>query len=445
MTTELVRTVRVLNPLLGTDQVADVCIVDGVIEAIQATPRQANAPPNSLAPPSESTDTVIDQIGLVLAPALVDLYSHSGEPGNESRETLESLSQAAIAGGFSRLTLLPDTQPVLDQPALIQHIQQKAQQFEKAPHIACWGAMTQRGQGEQMTELAELSKVSAGFSDGQPLAQPVLLQRVLDYAQTLKKPIALWPCDRALAGSGVVREGHASIQLGLPGIPAMAETAALAAMLECVAAIQTPVHFMRISTARSVELIREAKERGLPISASTPWMHLLLDVEAVATYHPALRVDPPLGNPDDRHVLAEAVRTGVIDAIAIDHTPYTYEEKTVAFAESPPGAIGLELALPLLWTTLVESGQWTALELWNAVSVRPSQCLNQTPPQLAIGEPAEMVLFDPGAEWTVSSRTLKSLSSNTPWLGQTLKGSVLKTWIPFTTSPKSKIQHPKSI
>ncbi len=428
MTTELIRAVRVLNPLSGTDQVADVCIVDGVIEAIWATPRQANAPPHSL-PSMTEADTVFDASGLVLAPALVDLYSHSGEPGHESRETLESLMQAAIAGGFSRLTLLPDTQPALDQPAIIQQIQQQVQQFEQAPRLACWGAMTQRCRGEQMAELGELTSVVAGFSDGQPLANPLLLQHVLDYAKPLGQPISLWPCDRALTGEGAVREGQTSIQLGLPGVPALAETTALAVILECVAELQTPVHLMRISTARSVELIREAKARGLPITASTTWMHLLLDVEAVASYHPALHLDPPLGNPSDRHALLEAVQTGVIDAIAIDHTPYTYEEKTVAFAESPPGAIGLELALPLLWTTLVESG-WSALELWNALSVRPSQCLNQTPPQLEIGAAAELVLFDPKAAWTVSSATLNSLSTNTPWLGQTLTGSVLKTWIP---------------
>ncbi|MGB3495353.1 MAG: dihydroorotase [Elainellaceae cyanobacterium] len=430
MTTELIRNVRVLNPLLGTDQVADVCIVDGVIEAIRATPRQANAPPSSLSSATESADTVIDQLGLVLAPALVDLYSHSGEPGNESRETLESLVEAAIAGGFSRLTLLPDTQPVLDQPAVIQQIQQRVQQFAQAPRLTCWGAITQGCRGEQMTELGELATVAAGFSDGQPLPNPVLLQRVLDYAQTLGKPIALWPCDRALTGDGVVREGHTSIRLGLPGIPALAETAALAVILECVAEVQTPVHLMRISTARSVELIREAKQRGLPITASTTWMHLLLDVDAVATYHPALHLDPPLGNAGDRQALIKAVQTGVIDAIAIDHAPYTYEEKTVAFSESPPGAIGLELALPLLWSALVESGLWSALDLWNALSFRPSQCLDQEPPQLAIGSAAEMVLFDPKAKWTVSRTTLKSLSTNTSWLGQTLTGAVLKTWIP---------------
>lgn len=422
MTTQLIRNVRVINPLLESDQVADVRIVEGVVEAI--------APPHSLEPSSDPKETVIDQLGLVLAPALVDLYSHSGEPGNESRETLASLAQAAIAGGFSRLTLLPDTQPVLDQPALIQQIQQHRQHLQEAPQLNCWGAITQGCRGEQITELAELSAVAVGFSDGQPLAQPMLLRRVLEYARPLGKPIALWPCDRTLAEDGVVREGQTSIRLGLMGVPAMAETAALAAILEYVAAIQTPVHLMRISTARSVELIREAKQRELPVTASTTWLHLLLDVEATAAYHPALRLDPPLGNPSDRKALIDAVQTGVIDAIAIDHTPYTYEEKTVAFAEAPPGAIGLELALPLLWSALVESGQWTALELWNALSVRPSQCLQQQPPQITVGDKAELLLYDPKAEWTVSAATLHTRSANTPWLGRSLTGTVLRTWLP---------------
>jgi dihydroorotase len=199
--------------------------------------------------------------------------------------------------------------------------------------------------------------------------------------------------------------------------------------LELVEAIGTPVHIMRVSTARSVQLIQDAKARGLPITVSTSWMHLLLDTKTVGSYNPSLRLEPPLGNPSDLAALRQGMRVGVLDAIAIDHTPYTYEEKTVAFAEAPAGAIGLELALPLLWHNLVETGEWSALELWRCLSTRPAECLLQTPSAIAPGQPAELTLFAPQLTWTVERQSLHSRSANTPWLGQQLSGRVVQTWL----------------
>jgi dihydroorotase len=281
-----------------------------------------------------------------------------------------------------------------------------------------------------MTELAELAAAGiVGFADGQSIENWALLRRMLEYLKPLGKPVALWACHRGLVGNGVVREGSYSIRYGLPGNPAIAETTALAALLELVAATGTPVHIMRISTARSVELIQTAKGRGLPITASTTWMHLLLDTKALSGYEPSLRVEPPLGNPEDVVALRQGVRTGIIDAIAIDHTPYTYEEKTVAFAEAPAGAIGLELALPLLWQNLVATGEFSALELWQALSTHPAECLQQSVSAIAPNQPAEFILFDPQQPWTVTQQTLKSRSHNTPWLGQQIDGRVVKMWL----------------
>jgi len=283
-------------------------------------------------------------------------------------------------------------------------------------------------QGQQMTELAELAAVSgvAGFTDAQPLENLVLVRRLLEYLKPLGKPVALWPCHRQLRENGVMREGFDAIRFGLPSVPPIAETSALAALLEIVEFIGTSVHIMRVSTARSVDLIRDAKARGLPITASTTWMHLLLDTNAVSNYDPNLRLEPPLGNPDDANALLRGVQQGVLDVIAIDHTPYTYEEKTVAFAAAPPGAIGLELALPLLWHNLVETGEWSALELWRVLSTRPAECLQQIPAAIAPNRQAEMTLFDPYLSWTVERHTLKSRSINTPWLGQKLSGRVVQ-------------------
>ncbi|MBW4465856.1 MAG: dihydroorotase [Pegethrix bostrychoides GSE-TBD4-15B] len=410
---DLLRQVRLIDPASQRDQVMDIWIEAGQIRAIE--------------PQLEIPDAQVqDCQGLVLAPGLVDLYSHSGEPGFEERETLDSLAAAALAGGFTRLTLLPDTRPALDDPAQIAQI--KAAQRPRNPQLNCWGALTLGTKGEQMCELAELSTAGiAGFTDAQPLSA-ALLRRVMDYGQSLNQPMAFWCCDRALAGAGVLREGGESIRLGLPGIPTMAETAPLAALLECVAEIGMPVHLMRISTARSVELIGAAKAAGLPITASVSWMHLLLDVTAAQSYDPSLHLDPPLGNPTDRAALVQGLQTGVLDAIAVDHSPYSYEEKTVSFAESPPGAIGLELVLPLLWQAFVEPEIWSALDLWRWLSLRPAECLRQAPAQIAVGATAELVLFDPKQQWRVSPQTLKSRSANTPWLGKALQGRVVKTW-----------------
>jgi dihydroorotase len=157
-------------------------------------------------------------------------------------------------------------------------------------------------------------------------------------------------------------------------------------------------------------------------------MHLLLNSEAIGSYDPNLHLAPPLGNADDQDALIQGVQSGIIDAIAIDHTPYTYEEKTVAFAEAPPGTIGLELALPLLWQALVVTGKWTALDLWRSLSSRPALCLQQKPATIAPGQPAELMLFDPQQVWTVEARSLKSLSVNTPWLQKSLTGRVVRTW-----------------
>jgi len=413
---ELLQQVRVIDPVSETDQLADVLITDGVIKAVQE--RISDYPADT-----QSRDCR----GLVLGPGLVDLYSHSGEPGFEERETLASLASAAASGGFTRLNILPDTVPPVDNPSGLARLQ-SLWRSEASIQVFNWAALTLAVQGQQMTELAELAATSGvvGFADGQPLENLALVRRLLEYLKPLGRPVALWPCDRQLAENGVMREGSESIRFGLPSVPAIAETSALAALLELVEFTDTPVHIMRVSTARSVQLIQDAKARGLPITASTSWMHLLLDTKAVHSYDPNLRLEPPLGNPSDTAALRQGLQQGVLDAIAIDHTPYTYEEKTVAFAAAPPGAIGLELALPLLWQNLVETGEWSALELWRVLSTRPAECLQQIPSTIAPGKPAEMTLFAPQLSWIVERQTLKSRSANTPWLGQELSGRVVQ-------------------
>jgi dihydroorotase len=409
---EFLRQVRSIDPVGQTDRPMDVLLQDGVIQAIGP----------ELTPPEGAI--VTDGANLVFGPALIDLYSRCGEPGHEERETLESIAQVAAAGGFGQVNLLPSTQPAIDNPAMVAWLQQH--QPVGGVALKSWGAITLGAKGEQLTELGELAIAGiTGFADGSPLANLVLLRRLLEYAQPIGQPIMLWPHDRALAAGGLAREGVEALRFGLPGQPVFSETTAVAAILELVREIGTPVHLMRISTARSVALIRQAKADGIPVTASTTWLHLLYDTSDLATYDPNLRLNPPLGNVVDREALVEGVKTGTIDAIAVDHVAYTYEEKTVAFGEAPNGALGLELALPMLWAGLVESGRWSAIELWRALSSGAAGCIQQT---IARSEPGTQgyVLFDPAQEWVVNRGTLRSLSQNTHLLGQIVTGKVVR-------------------
>ena len=424
MNRTLLRQVRYLDPLSGIDQVGDVLMADGRFAAIA---------PQLPEPEPDSATAIIDGTGKVLLPGLIDLFSHSGEPGHESRETLGELMAGAIAGGFTRVGILPNTVPALDNPGAIRSFLDRACDLpmDLQPHLLPWGALTHKAAGDQMTELAELAEARtwgmAGFADGQPLPNPMLMRRLLEYSQPLDCPIALWPCDRALAGNGVMREG-------LPGTPVMAETAALATVIEMVAELGTPIHVIGVSTARSVALLDQARNQGLPITASVPWHHLLFSTADIffpgegVGYDPNLRFDPPLGNPADQRALRQGVKDGVIDAIAIHHAPYTYEEKTVAFDDAPAGAIGLPVALAALWQQLVGSGEWSALDLLRPLNLGPAGVLRVEPPRIAVGTAVEAVLFDPGVEWMVAGETLRSTARNTPFLHRALQGKVMQLW-----------------
>ena len=418
MPLELLRQVRLLDPQVQTDRVVDVLIGDGIIQDIAA---QINEVPDQA--------QVMDCAGQVLGPGLVDLYSTVGEPGFESRETLQSIAAAAAAGGFTRVSLLPNTRPATDS---VEQVEWMLARHSGLPvELQFWAALTQNAEGQKLVELAELAHSNiCGFSDGLPLKPGTLTRYALEYLKPLQKCVMLWPCDRGLAAQGVVRDGLQALQMGLPENSVLSETTALAALLEIVEALQTPVHIMRVSTARSVSLIEAAKQRGLPITASVGWMYLLKNSEDLRSYSVSLRLDPPVGNPEDQDALIRGLETGVIDAIAVDHQPYTYEEKTVPFSEAPPGAIGLELALPLLWQAFVTSGRWSALDLWARLSTKPLKILNKTRSPITKDQSAELTLFDPSASWLVSAQSLQSGSSNTPWLGASIAGRALKTWHP---------------
>lgn len=417
---ELVQQARVIDPDAHIDRIADILIERGKIVAIE--PRIADYPRDT---------EILKAQNSILGVGLVDLYSHSGEPGNEARETLADLATSAAAGGFTQIGILPDTDPPLDSAELLVSMKHKSQSlYHRAtplPQIHFWGAISP-GTTEQMNQLAELKIDAVGFTDKYHFASLKLLKQVLEYIQPWQKPIAIAISHNELTGNGVIREGTDSIRYGLPGDPVFSEAAIIAAILEIVAAIRTPVHIMRVSTERGVELIANAKQRGVPVTASTTWMHLLFNSHDLSNYDPNLRLEPPLGNENDQIALTEATKQGIIDAIAIDHQAYTYEEKTVPFAIAPTGVIGLELALSLLWQNLVNTKKWSALELWQALSSRPRQCWQQPAVRIARQQTAELVLFDPQQTWLVNRQNLKTPAANTPWWGQEITGRPVKIW-----------------
>ncbi len=405
---QLFQQVRILDPIAQTDRSGDILVIDRLMAEVTATTEL----------PAEVE--IVPGQHLVFAPGLVDLYSHSGMPGHEERETISSLLASARAGGFVRVNILPDTLPALDRIdsiiAIDRQYRQAAERMPNCPELGYWGALTAAVAGQSMTEYAELATTNiTGWADGRAIANPGLLNNVLAYLQPYQRPIALYACDLQLRGSGLARAGVCAVKYGLPIDPASSETAALAALLEIIADVGTPVHLMRISTSRGVELIAAAKQRGVPITASTTWLHLIANTSDLATYNPNLKLNPPLGTAADQIALIEGLKTGVLDAIAIDHSPYTYEEKTVAFGEAPAGAIGLELALPLLWQHLVVTEKLSALTLWQALSLNPTRCLQQSPP-------TQSILFDPHHSWQVTIDNLHSLSHNTAWLGREIHG-----------------------
>ncbi|MCC0175795.1 dihydroorotase [Waterburya agarophytonicola K14] len=414
---ELLQQVRLIDPTQGIDRLSDVLIIEGKIKAIAASIAEYPA-----------QTRIISGEGKILGTGLVDLYSYSQEPGHESRESLLNLAQAAAAGGFTQVGILPNTTPQIESVEILAGMQQKSDSIARQlfTQLKFWGAASKENTTKQMNELAELKSGVIGFSDRYSFGNLNLLKQLLEYVQPWNKTIAIALDRNELAGNGVVREGDASIRYGMSGNPGFSEAAIIAAVLEIVADIPTPVHLMRVSTQRSVELIADAKQRNIPVTASTTWMHLLWDSEAVGSYDPNLRLEPPLGNKSDRTALIAGIKQGIIDAIAIDHRAYTYEEKTVPFGLAPPGAIGLEIALPLLWQELVEKDRLSALELWQALSTNPLLCLQQQPIEISPEQNSNLILFDPHKTWVGNPENLKSPAANTPYYNQKISGKVMR-------------------
>lgn len=408
---------HVIDPAAQTDRVADVAIAAGKIVAVGATPER-------FAP-----NRVIDARGLIVAPGLVDLSARLREPGFEYRATLESELKAALHGGVTSLACPPDTEPVLDEPGLVEMLRFRAESLSQA-HVYPLGALTLGLAGEVLTEMAELSEAGCvGFGQADaPITDTQVLLRALQYANTFGYTVWLRPQDAWLGKGGVAHSGPVAARLGLSGVSAAAETVALYTIFELVRMTGCRVHLCRLSTAHGVELVRAAKQEGLPVSADASIHHIHLTDVDIGYFDPMARMIPPLRGARDRDAIVAGLADGSIDAICSDHCPVDDDEKLLPFDEASPGATGLELLLPLAlkWA---ERAQLPLAQALARVTSAPARILGIDAGTLAPGVRADVCVFDPDAHWQVVPAALASQGKNTPFLGYEVRGAVAATLI----------------
>lgn len=373
---------------------------------------------------------VISAAGKLILPGLIDLHCHLREPGREDEETVASGTQAAVNGGFTAVVAMANTDPVADSAVVIGYVRSQATAAGMAKVYPA-GAITKGLKGEELAEIGALAEagVAAFSDDGKTVMNAAVLRTAAEYSKLFDKPLLLHEEDRNLAGDGVMHEGYWATVLGLPGIPAVAETAQIARDLLIAEYTGARFHFCHLSAKESVALIRRAKEKGLAVTAEVTPHHLCLTDAALEGFDPVYRVGPPLRGEEDREALWEGLADGTIDAIATDHAPHSLEEKHREFSLAPTGMIGLETALAAVWTELVVSGRLSREKLVERMAVNPARILHQPGGRLQPGDPADLVIFDPQRHWVVKPEDLASRSRNNPFLGHELQGRVERVWV----------------
>jgi len=408
---------RLIDPARGLDRVASLFIDAGKIAAIGA------------APPGWHTHRAIDARGLVVCPGLIDAAARLREPGFEYKATLESEVEAAVAGGVTSLACPPDTDPPLDEPGLVEMLKHRARLLNRA-RVYPIGALTVGLAGTTLTEMGELAEAGCvAFSHADvPLVDTQLLLRAMQYAATFGHRVWLRPQEPYLSKGGVAHDGEVATRLGLPAIPAAAETIALATIFALIRETRVDVHLCRLSTAEGVAMVRAAKQEGLPITCDVAIHHLhLCDVD-IGWFDAQAHVTPPFRGARDRAALRAGLADGTIDVICSNHTPVDDDAKQLPFAEAESGVTGLELLLPLTlkWAAEERIGLPAALA---KITKAPAALLGIDGGTLAVGHPADICIFDPNAHWIVDRTSLKSQGKNTPFLGLEVPGRVRHTLI----------------
>lgn len=379
------------------------------------------------APTNFTASQIIDATGLIVAPGFVDLCARLREPGDEYKATLESELQAAAAGGITSLSCPPDTDPVLDEPGLIEMLKLRGWRHNLA-RIYPLGALTQKLEGKNITEMYELTEAGCkGFTQAdEPIVDTQVLWRALEYAATFGYTIFLRPEDPFLGYEGVAHDGEVAGRLGLKGIPSAAESIRISTILRIANETKAKVHFCRLSTAEGVALIREAKNNGIAITADVSAHHLHLTEHDIGYFNTHARVKPPLRTHRDREALCQGVKDGTIDAICSDHAPVDEDAKLLPFAEAEAGSTGLELLLPLTLKWANES----KVSLYDAIStitIKPASILGIDSGHLSLNANADITLINTDAEWQIKAEALKSQGKNTVFINMGVTGKVIST------------------
>ena len=414
----LIRNGRVIDPASGFDAICDVAIAAGRIIAIKTIA------------PGFTASRVIDATGCIVTPGLIDLAARLREPGHEHEGMLESEMAAAVAGGITALVCPPDTEPVLDEPGLVEMLKMRAEKLHQA-RVFPLGALTRNLQGEVLTEMAELTEAGCvGFSQAEvPLANTLVLQRALLYAGTFGYTVWLRPQELHL-GQGVAASGALATRLGLAGVPVAAETIALHTIFELMKATGACVHLCRISSAAGIDLVRQARDAGLPVTCDVSINSLLLTDTDIGFFDSRMRLNPPLRQQRDRDALQRGLADGTVDALVSDHTPVDENGKTLPFAEAEPGATGLELLLSIA----LKWGREGGVDLRRSLAIVTSEparvlgsalgTLQASLGRLVEGGVADVCVFDPDATWTVTPGALRSQGKHTPFSGYEVPGRV---------------------
>jgi len=409
---------RVIDPANGIDATMSVYVNEGRIAAVGQAPAGFHA------------DQVLDASGLIVAPGLVDLSARLREPGYEYKATLESELDAAMAGGVTSLLCPPDTDPVLDEPGLVEMLVHRARLLNQS-HVYPLGALTMGLKGRELTEMAELTEAGCvGFAQAEePIQDTTVLQRAMQYASTFGYTVWLRPQDPYLGRSGVAHAGPLASRLGLSGVPVISETVALHTVFELMRGTGAKVHICRISSAAGIALIRAARAEGLPVTCDVGAHHIHLTDNDIGFFDANARMTPPLRSQRDRDAIQAALLDGTIDAICSDHTPLDDEEKLLPFAEASPGATGLELLLSLSikWAEQAASSGATLSTAIARITCDAARIAGINAGSLAVGGAADICVFDPAARWKVEATALRSQGKHTPFLGYELPGHVRHT------------------
>lgn len=411
----LIKGGRVIDPSQNLDDALDVLVENGVVKEIG----------KSLTAPSDAK--IIDASGKYVVPGLIDMHVHLRDPGLEYKEDIVSGTRAAVSGGFTSVCCMPNTKPTIDNKAVASYIINKAK-TEGSCNVFPVGSITYGLSGDRMAEMGELKESGcvAVSDDGKPVTNSELMRRSLQYAAGIGIMVISHAEELELVGEGVMNEGFTSTELGLKGIPSVAEDIATSRDIMLAEYTGTPIHIAHVSTKGSVRIIREAKARGVRVTCETAPHYFTLTDDAVRGYNTNAKMNPPLRGAEDVAAIKEGLRDGTIDCIATDHAPHHIDEKDVEFNVAMNGIVGLETSLPLS-LKLVEDGILTLNQLVEKMSCNPSFLLNLERGTLKAGTVADITVIDPSLEWVVEADKLASKSKNSPWLGQNMKGAAVAT------------------